>query len=616
MCGFVAIFRPNRAAVDSSLLNRMTDKLAHRGPDGRGIFTAPGVGLGHRRLAIIDVEGGKQPLKGADDRVVVAFNGEVYNYKQARANLPGPWRTASDTEVFLRAYETEGIDGLSQLVGMWGAAIWDGRNESLIIIRDRLGIKPVYHAALQGGGHAFASELRALLQIPEVSTALDPVALEQLLTYRYVPAPRTLLGGVRKLLPGEALQINANGLRSIAYWKPRPKPDPLSDSEAEEVFLEQFDRAVDAHLVSDVPVGLFLSGGVDSAALLQAMGRGAHCFTIGFEGEVADDEIPLAAETCHHFGGIHHTTLIGPSDYINSFDTYVRQLEEPVLNDSAMATYFLSKLARSHVKVVLSGQGADEPLAGYDRFKGEALAPWYQRLPLRPQLSRLIERSKVAEKYKRATRALGETDDISRALRIYAVLQDEDRARLMRPEYRRRDQVDEPLRRWHSEVPHLSAFGRMLYTDTRLWLPDDLLLVADKLSMAHGLEFRVPFLDHRLVERLESMPDAQKLRLSRRGFVTKAVHRRAMAQRLPASVLSRKKRGFNNPMETWLRGPLRPMVQDRLLDPGSPLTEWANRGHLHQLVSEHLSGAANHRRAIFLLLTLDSWMRLIRDRAL
>ncbi len=616
MCGFVAIFRPERAPVAPELLNRMTDKLAHRGPDGRGIFIEPGIGLGHRRLAIIDVEGGKQPLKGADPRVVVAFNGEVYNYQQVKANLPGPWRTASDTEVFLRAYETEGIDGFCQLVGMWGAAIWDGRDESLVVVRDRLGIKPVYHAALPDGGHAFASELRALLQIPEVATDLDPVALEQLLTYRYVPAPRTLLSGIRKLLPGEALKVTKDGVRSVPYWKSRPKPDPVSDLEAEALFLEQFDQAVDAHLVSDVPVGLLLSGGVDSAALLQAMGRGAHCFTIGFEGEVADDEIPLAAETCRHFGGIHHTTLIGPGEYINHFDTYVRQLEEPVLNDSAMATYFLAKLARSHVKVVLSGQGADEPLAGYDRFKGEALAPWYQRLPLRPQISRLIERSRVPEKYKRATRALGETDDIARALRIYAVLQDEDRARLMRPEYRRRELVDEPLRRLHGEVPHLSAFGRMLYTDTRLWLPDDLLLVADKLSMAHGLEFRVPFLDHRLVERLENMPDSQKLRLSRRGFISKAVHRRAMAQRLPESVLKRKKRGFNNPMERWLRGPLKPMVQDRLLDASSPLTSWANRGHLHQLVAEHVSGAKNHRRAIFLLLTLDSWMRLVRDRAL
>lgn len=616
MCGIVAIYRPDRGAINPDLLDRMTDRLIHRGPDGRGTFRAPGIGLGHRRLAIIDVEGGQQPLHGADPRVVVTFNGEVFNYREMKGSLPGPWRTASDTEVFLRAYETQGVAGLQDLVGMWGAAIWDGRDESLVVVRDRLGVKPVYHAPLPGGGHAFASELRALLELPEVSTELDHEALEQLLTYRYVPAPRTLLSGIRKLLPGEVVRVGRQGLTSQCYWSPVPKPDPMSDAEAEETFLGLFDQAVNAHLVSDVPVGLFLSGGVDSAALLQAMGRGVHCFTIGFQGESADDEIPLAAETCRRFGAVHHTTVIGPRDYTDTFDTYVRCIEEPVLNDSAMATYFLAGLARTHVKVVLSGQGADEPLAGYDRFKGEALAPWYQQLPNSPKLSGWLERSRAPEKVKRAARALGETDDIRRARRIYAVLQEEDKTALMRPEARRPDCVDEPLTRLHSQVPHLSALGRMLYTDTRLWLPDDLLLVADKLSMAHGLEFRVPFLDHRLVERLESMPDAQKLRFTRRGFVTKAVHRRAMLRRLPASVLQRKKRGFNNPMGTWLRGPLRSMLQARLLDPGSPLLAWARPEALAQIVQQHVLGTQDHRRTLFLLLTIDAWMRLVRDRAL
>jgi len=594
----------------------MTDRLTHRGPDGRGTFINPGIGLGHRRLAIIDVAGGQQPLRGADERTVVAFNGEVYNYREMKASLPGPWRTASDTEVFLRAYEAKGVAGLQDLVGMWGAAIWDGRDNSLVVVRDRLGVKPVYHAPLKGGGHAFASELRALLELSEVDLSLDPEALEQLLTYRYVPAPRTLLAGIRKLVPGEVVRVGQDGLQSERYWTPRPKPDPIGDREAEDTFIELFDQAVQAHLVSDVPVGLFLSGGVDSAALLQSMARGTHCFTIGFQGGDRDDEIPLAAETCRHFGAIHHTTVIGPRDYISTFDTSVRHLEEPVLNDSALATYFLAQLARPHVKVVLSGQGADEPLAGYDRFKGEALAPWYQQLPSSPSLSRWVEGSRAPLKLKRAVRALGESDDIRRAGRIYAVLQEEEKAWLMRPEVRRPDCVYDPLQRLHGEVPHLSALGRMLYTDTRLWLPDDLLLVADKLSMAHGLEFRVPFLDHRLVQRLESMPDAQKLRLSRRGFVTKAVHRRAMARRLPASVLQRKKRGFNNPMGQWLRGPLRAMLEERLLDPSSPLIEWAQPKALRKLVDEHSSGARDHRRALFLLLTIDAWMRLLRNRAL
>lgn len=612
MCGFVALFTPDGRAPDRARLERMTDRLAHRGPDGRGVFLGAGVGLGHRRLAVIDVEGGQQPLYGADPRVVVAFNGEVFNYREARAELPGPWRTSSDTEVFLRAYEVGGVAGLERLVGMWGAAIWDGRERRLVVVRDRLGVKPVYYAPLPGGGYAFASELRALLELEGVDRTIDHAALEQLLTYRYVPAPRTLLAGVRKLRPGEAVSVDARGLHVERYWAPRPQPDPVSDRDAEDMFLASFDAAVGAHLVSDVPVGLFLSGGVDSAALLQAMGPGVPCFTIGFEGHPRDDEIPLAAETCRRFGGQHHTTVIGPRDYADTFDAYVRQLEEPVLNDSALATYFLSRLAREHVKVVLSGQGADEPLAGYDRFKGEALAPWWQALPTSRLPTAWVERARIPVKLARAARALGEPDPLARAVRIYAVLQEEEKSALLRPEVRRPATVDEPLRALHAECAHLSALGRMLYTDTRLWLPDDLLLVADKLSMAHGLELRVPFLDHRLVEQLERMPDAQKLRWSRRGFVTKAVHRRAMHRRLPAAVLRRRKRGFDNPMGAWLRGPLRPMMEARLLDPGSPLREWFEPAALSALVASHATGALDQRRALFLLLTLDGWARQVR----
>jgi asparagine synthase (glutamine-hydrolysing) len=610
------VFRAGRAPVDPATLDRATDRLAHRGPDGRGTFHAPGVGLGHRRLSIIDLEGGQQPLFGADERLAVVFNGEVYNYKAVRAGLPGPWRTASDTEVFLRSYEVRGLAGLTPLVGMWGAAIWDGRTETLVVLRDRLGVKPVYYAALPDGGYAFASELRALLAFPGVATDVDPEALEQLLTYRYVPGPRTLLSGVKKLLPGHAAEVSAAGLRLTRYWAPRPAPRPYGDREAEDAFLAAFDEAVSARMVSDVPVGLFLSGGVDSAAILQATRRhGIHCFTVGFEGEQRDDEVAYAAATAARFGGLHHTTVIGPKDYADTFDVYVRQLEEPVLNDSAMATWFLSRLAREHVKVVLSGQGADEPLAGYDRFKGEALAPWFARAHL-AALAPLVEGAPVPEKLKRGFRSLDERDPVQRALRIYAVLQEEEKAALLRPEVRRPECVAAPILAHHQAVPHLSPLGRMLYTDTRVWLVDDLLLVADKLSMAHGLELRVPFLDHRLIELLESMPDQQKLRLSRRGFVTKAVHRRAMARRLPAEILQRKKRGFNNPMDAWLRTQLRPMVEARVLDPASPLTAWMAPAGLRRLFEQHVAGGQDRRRALFLLLTLDAWLRLVRDRAL
>jgi asparagine synthase (glutamine-hydrolysing) len=363
-------------------------------------------------------------------------------------------------------------------------------------------------------------------------------------------------------------------------------------------------------MVSDVPVGLFLSGGIDSAAVLHSMKRrGVHCFTVAFADRPEDDETAFARETADIYGGIHHTITLGAGDYSDYLDRYANQLEEPVLNDSAMATHYLSKLARPIVKVVLSGQGADEPLAGYDRYKGELLSPYFRKLPFASLAEPIVERLSISEKIKRAARSLKERDDIERAIRIYAVVQSEDKKRLLRPELAVRADVAEPVRILHAEVPHLSPLARMLYTDTRLWLADDLLLVADKLSMAHGLELRTPFLDHRLIELLESMTDDQKLRLGRRGFITKRVHRAAMAKRLPASILSRKKRGFNNPLDLWLRRDLRPLVEERLLQSGSPIHALMQPEGIRALYHEHQSKKYDRRRQLFLLLTLDAWMR-------
>ncbi|MCK6550024.1 asparagine synthase (glutamine-hydrolyzing) [Myxococcota bacterium] len=609
MCGFVAIFRPHGAPIDRALLDHMTDALAHRGPDGRGTFTTEGCGLGHRRLAIIDLDGGAQPLFGADERLAIVFNGEAFDYREARARLPGPWRTNSDTEVFLRSYEVHGLAGLEHLTGMWGTAIWDGRTRELVVVRDRLGKKPVYYARLADGGYAFASELRALLLHPDVARDLDPTALDQLLTYRYVPAPRTMFRGIKKLLPGHAAIASDRGLRIERYWAPRPEPRAWRDDDAEASFLAAFDRSVQLRMVSDVPVGIFLSGGIDSAAVLDAMRqRDVHAFTVAFAGGEADDETAYARETAALYGARHHTITIGPSDYAGYLDRYAAQLEEPVLNDSAIAVHFLSKLAREHVKVVLSGQGADEPLAGYDRYKGELLSAAYRHVPGRaivePWALRLVKQEKV----QRAVRSLGEADDVARALRIYAVFDRDEKRALLGGDHAIDEDTAAPVARLHAEVPHLSPLGRMLYTDTRLWLVDDLLLVADKLSMAHGLELRVPFLDHHLVELLESMPDDQKLRLGRRGFETKRVHRAAMARRLPPAILGRKKRGFTNPLDAWLRTALRPMVEERLLAPGARIHRLVDREALRALAAEHQSGRRDRRRQLFLLLTLDAWL--------
>lgn len=603
------MFLRGQRRPDPDLLDRMTDSMAHRGPDGRGTFLAPGCGLGHRRLAIIDLDGGAQPLRGGSKDVWIAFNGEVYNYADIRTGLPGPWRTKSDTEVFLRAYETHGLDGLQSLVGMWGAAIWDGRKRELVVVRDRLGVKPVYYAEL-ANATLFASEIRALLCHPDVRRDIDPVALDQLLTYRYVPSDRTMFAHIKKLRAGHAAIVGDEGLRIERYWSPRPNVVAMTDSEAEEAFSSCFDDSVRARMVSDVPVGLFLSGGIDSAGILQSMEQsGVHTFTIGFEGGEKDDEIPLARKTAELFDAEHHTIVIGPRDYAGYLDEYAAQLEEPVLNDSAIATHFLSKLARETVKVVLSGQGADEPLAGYDRYKGEYLSRLYRRLKVPALLEPIVAATPLSEKIKRAFRSLGESDDLRRAIRIYAVIQEEDKRLLIRPELAQSQDVSQPVSDLHQEVPHLSSLGRMIYTDTRMWLVDELLLIADKLSMAHGLELRVPFLDHRLIELIESMPDDQKLRLGRRGFETKRVHRATMAKRLPREIIGRKKLGFTNPMDLWLRNELRDLAEERLLSSDSPLREWMLPTGIETFFREHNSGRRDRRRQLFLLLTLDAWAR-------
>jgi asparagine synthase (glutamine-hydrolysing) len=605
VCGFVAIFLRGGGVVDPALLDRMTDSLAHRGPDGRGTYVHPGCGLGHRRLSIIDLEGGHQPIPGRDERVQIVFNGEAYNYREVRASLNGPWRTNSDTEVFLRAYEDEGVAGLHRFVGMFGAAIWDGRAHELAVIRDRIGVKPVYHAEIPDGW-VFASEIRAILCHPAVARRLDPIALDQLLTYRYVPAPRTAFEGIRKLPPGHLAIARERGLELVRWWAPIPEPKAIDPEEAAARFTRAFDAAVEARMVSDVPVGLFLSGGVDSAAVLEAMHRpNVQAFTIAFRGGEADDEIPLAAETARLFGAEPHALTVGPEDYRAYLDRYVDRLEEPILNDSAPATHFLSRLARPHVKVVLSGQGADEPLAGYDRYKGELVAALFQKARL-PMLGPFVERLAVGERVKRAFRALGEPDDVARAIRIYAVFQEEEKRVLLRD--CASIDVAEPIRRLHDEVAHLSPLGRMLYTDTRAWLVDDLLTVADKLSMAHGLELRVPFLDHRLVELIESFPDDQKIALTPSGFVTKRVHRRAMEARLPKAILTRKKRGFTNPVDAWLRSELRSLVEARLVRE-SPIHRWLRPESIRHIFEEHVSGRRDARRQLFLLLTLDGWTR-------
>lgn len=620
IAGYLEVGEPSAAGV----LEAMIRTLVHRGPDGEGVFRSDGVGLGHRRLSIVDLAGGAQPLGNEDGRVQVVFNGEIYNHAEIRAELEAAghcFRTAADTEVLVHLYEEMGERLVERLNGMFAFAIWDARNRRLLLGRDRLGIKPLYWSRV-GGRILFGSELKALLAHPAAPRRLDPTALSDYLSFLYVPAPKTIFRDVYKLAPAHTLVIDAERLASghapelRRYWAPRFTPElGRSEPEAREALHALLTSTVRRRLMADVPLGAFLSGGVDSSAVVTLMkeaGVASPCTTtIGFE-EKAFDERARARLVADRIGADHRERIVTP-DALAVVDALAYHYDEPFADASAVPTYYLSAATRERVTVALSGDGGDETYAGYRRYWFDGLENrWRGRLPGMAGRAacrfagRLYPKADWLPRPLRArTLLLNLGDDPARAYYRSVTQMDEARKRhLLAPDLVRElagyDPADAFSALYHG-VEAADPVSRAQGVDLLTYLPDDILTKVDRASMAHSLEVRVPILDHEAVEFAGRVPVGWKLNGRRHKYLFKE----AMRASLPAEVLDGPKRGFEVPLAVWFRGELAPLVES--LAEREAVAASFRPEAVRALVREHRRGVADHSVALWSLLMFDRW---------
>jgi len=614
MCGIGALLDPGRTAGDA-ILDAGLAALRHRGPDGEEARRLGPVALLHTRLAIIDPAGGHQPLASEDGGVVTVVNGELYNHAELRAGLEErghTFATDSDSEVVVHLYEEEGPDCVARLNGMFGLAIWDVAEERLVLARDPFGVKPLYWWT-DGTRVAGASEIGAVLALSGVRPELDPVALDHFLAWRFVPAPRTLFAGVRKVPAAGLVIADAGGVRERSFrTAPGPALERESPGELAGELARRLRAAVQRQLMSDVPLGAFLSGGVDSAAIASLMRRDGEppprTYTIGFPGHEAEvDERDAAAATARALGTHHAATVMDEGDYPRWIARSVEHLEEPSGIPSAPALLQVSGFARREVKVVLSGQGADEPLGGYQRHQAAAALSLARAVPgpLARAGRAAAARLPRNERAKRAASLLGEGDEQAALLRIFEIAPPG-----LRAELTGRDGEEAAAERSALAAGVLADVGdqplldRALYLDAHLFLPDGLLTYGDKMSMAHALEQRVPFLDLELTAFSERIPGHLRVHRLKRKWL----YRRSLEGIVPPEALARRKAPFATPYDAWLRSGLGAEVE-RAYAPGTALGALLRPAAVSRLVAEHRSGAADHKRLLYCLLELAAWHR-------
>ncbi len=612
VCGIAGIHSPS-GEPSRELLAAMVAAQEHRGPDGEGRYHGSEIALGVRRLAIVDLEHGDQPLYDERRTVAVVFNGEIYNHAELRRWLEGRGHrieSGSDGAVLPHLYEELGEAFVEHLNGIFAIALWDDERRVLHLARDQLGVKPLYWSR-RGTRTTFASEIKALLLDPEVPRELDHGAVDEFLTLRFVPSPRTLLRAVRKVPPATLISIEEAGVRERRYWTPAMPAARRDTAVLEEEYADTFERAVVRQLMSDRPMGVMLSGGLDSAAVAAVMARHlptVRAFTVGFEDGGDSNELAAAAATARLLGAAHESVVIGAREYLERLPESLLTLEEPVGTTSALAVRYVAALMRPHVPVALSGQGADEPLAGYGRHLGASLARRLRRLGPAPRITSRLATRVRGEQLRRGLGVLGARDDLDLLMRAYAVFGPGERRRLYSPEFAASlvgPGAAQAVEERRSEVAGLDPLSQMLYVDTRLSLPDELLMIADKMSMAESVELRVPFLDRELVTLVESMHPSQKLR----GRTGKWIHKRALRRWLPPEIVERRKLGWETPLRSWLRAELRPLLEEVLLGEGELCRELFEPRELRTLIDAHASGAHDRSRELFCLLSLGLWHR-------
>jgi asparagine synthase (glutamine-hydrolysing) len=617
MCGIAGIFIFNWAqTLDRELLTRMCDCMIHRGPDEEGFFIdeTQKVGLGHRRLSIIDLATGKQPMSDREGRIWLVFNGEIYNFRELRKELEQRghiFQTKSDTEVIIYMYKEYGETAFARLNGIFAFAIYDQQKRVLILARDHFGVKPVYYT-INNEKLLFGSEIKAIFQDPSIGKELDYEALHSFLTFRYNPSPQTLFKNIKKLSPGHYLKLDFQGnLELKSYWDYIPIPHTkISEAEAILEYQNLLENAIRRQMISDVPVGLLLSGGIDSAVVGYLMQKEASgkikTFTIGFEGKGDYNELHEARCTAELINSEHYEICLSQKEYLNFFPRSFYYLEEPFAVTSTTALYYVSRLAAAHLKVVLTGQGADELLAGYARYFGEYYLSKYARfLRLLPFLT-LVQVLPRNERLKRAAFAYQFENDLERFLAIYTIFTPAQKEQLFNEETKKKIiNVDLKLiEQLYKPTFHLKdSLAKILYIDTRMSLADNLLLLGDKMSMANSLELRVPFLDVELVKFLESLPSTLKLR----GKTHKYLHKIAIKKWLPDEIILRKKQGFATPMDSWLQNNLAVTAKKIFNSKDSACSNYFNMAYINLLIDQHQRRKQNYQRQIFALLSFELW---------
>jgi asparagine synthase (glutamine-hydrolysing) len=628
MCGICGkLMLDGEAMVSPALVKAMADTIYHRGPDDEGYYVSGPIGLGFRRLSIIDLQTGHQPVSNENGTIQIVFNGEIYNFRELRALLLSKghvFRTQSDTEVIVHLYEEFGPECLEKLRGMFAFAIWDENAKTLFLARDRVGIKPLYYC-LTNESLVFASEIKAILGDPSIKREIAPEVIDRFLTFLYMPGQETLLKGIQKLAPGHYLLARDGKTVIEQYWDLHFAEPTTGRSlkNAEADLLTLLAEAVNLHMIADVPVGVLLSGGVDSTGVLSFAVNGTDkeisSFTVGFSGKQVADERPYARLAAETFGTKHHDMTITANDFAAFLPQYVWHMEEPVCEPPAIAMYYVSKLASNYVKVLLSGEGGDEAFAGYSNYRNlvwlerakRGLAPLSGAFARGLGFANSLFRSPRVAKYLPLMKAHFPDYYYSRTSNPYrntgnglGNVYSADFVQAIDREYTLR-----PVRRLQAHVRGQNTLDAMLYIDTKTWLPDDLLIKADKMTMANSVELRVPLLDHQVLEFAASLPPSFKLN----GFNTKHILKEALSERIPKAIRDRKKTGFPVPYESWLRNDLKGFVWDVLTDRRTVQRGYFGEGAVKRLLQANSNGT-DYSKEIFSLVSFELWQRTFLER--
>lgn len=615
MCGFVGVLSLNAKPVDGELLRRMSEQIVHRGPDDSGVDVIGPCGLAFRRLSIIDLSAaGHQPMRSADGRYTIVFNGEIYNYRELRAELIAQgvqFRSRSDTEVLLQLFVREGEAMLSKLRGMFAFAIWDDAEKHLFIARDRVGIKPLYYLHRPGDRLYFGSEIKAIIADPSVRRAVEPRALLQFLLFGHSSAPLTMFAGIEKLPAAHAISVRGEQLRVYRYWDVLDAPSSAGRTAADTVG-DLLEEAVATHMVSDVPVGAFLSGGIDSSAVVAFMSDAAppvHTFSVGFDVH-GYNELGDARRIATRFATQHHERVVSYADAIAQIEKLVYHYDEPFADAAALPTYLVSAFAREHVKVVMSGEGSDELFGGYRRYVLESLGARLDGAPraVRSGARTLLARGHRSRAIRRLAGFLEENSDAERYGRFLAQMDWSLAVQLLRPETLSDVSGYDPLWKYKecfARAERLDHVNKLLYTDFNTWMVDTYLEKVDKATMAVSLEARVPFLDHKLAEAAFAISGREKIK----HFVTKQPLKRALVGVLPLRTLVKPKHGFSVPLDEWFRGPLKAYAEEALLAPDARSNEWLDPNTIGELCRGHFSGTRSNGTAIWILLNFEIWLR-------